>query len=336
DKRGKSKSFRFRQFIDLVDDHIDTCNALVIASKIFYIKCLNENLYIPPQLMIEELQSETESPWWRIEGSLKSKIANNQSQLIIYARTDTKDVLKAYYSTIMTGVLSEQFSPGYDRYFVSLHSKKSPPGWAAFDGKKLEKMRKKGPTSIKDYKEVLINNLFFFKPKFKLPRFLGRIDTLIQSFRINFPAALDEFNEQLNHLKFSIRSVSIHRNKWRFVLRGSIVIKEDEKNIEMRLKKSAKRMIKRSKRKAKRETKNLLLKIFPLGFARITIFCKDHRVRKLNNYGLGPDLIGTIQVQKIKRIESPDLYDSIIENVGSARFAWNRAWIESEEHKKAC
>jgi len=112
DKRGKSKSFRFRQFIDLVDDHIDTCNALVIASKIFYIKYLNENLYIPPQLMIEELQSETESPWWRIEGSLKSKIANNQSQLIIYARTDTKDVLKAYYSTIMTGVLSEQFSPG--------------------------------------------------------------------------------------------------------------------------------------------------------------------------------------------------------------------------------
>ncbi len=331
DKHGNSKLLTDRQLISLVDDLIDICNALVLASKIFYILHLNENLFIPQQLMIEELQSETETPWWKIEGSLNSEIINNKSQLIIYARPNTGDILKAQYSTFMTGALSEQFSPGYDRYFISLHSTKSLPGWAAFDGKELERIRKKGPNTIKDYKGVLIDNLIFFVPKFKLSRFLGRIDTLIHSFRLHFPSAFDKFHEQLNHIKFYVRNVSIHKNGWRLVLRGSVIIIEDDKDIEVGLKKSAKRIIKKAFRKAKREEKYFFVKFLPLGYVRLAIFCKDHRIRKLENYGLGPNLVGTIQIQRIKRIKAPDILGSLIENVGAVRFAWNKAWLESRQ-----
>jgi hypothetical protein len=333
DKKGNSKTLTDRELIILVDSLIDICNALVLASKLFYILHLDEGFNIPQQLMIEELQSEIEAPWWKIEGCLNSEININQSQLIIYVRPNTRDYFKAQYSTFMTGVLSEQFSPGYDRYFISLHSKKILPGWAIFDGNKLKNIRVKGPNSFEDYKDVLIDNLIFFVPKIKMPRLLGRVYTLIQSFRIHVPIAIENYHSQLNHLKFDMRDVSIHRNGWRLVLKGSVIISNEIENIEATLKKASKRIIKKVFKKAKRQEKNIIYKLLPLGYARIGILIKDYRIRKLESYGLGPDLVGTVQIQKIKRIKAPDIMGSSIEEVGKYRFAWNKAWRESQKNK---
>jgi len=55
-------------------------------------------------------------------------------------------------------------------------------------------------------------------------------------------------------------------------------------------------------------------------------------MRKLESYGLGPDLIGTVQIQKIKRIKAPDIIGSSIEQIGKFRFAWNKAWRELKQN----
>ncbi len=328
DKRSNSKSLTDIEIITLIDSLIDLCNALVLAAKLFYVMHLDNGLNIPQHLMIEELKSETEAPWWKIDGCLNSVTINNESQLIIYVRPNTRDYFKVQYSTFMTGVLCEQLSPGYDRYFISLHSKLSLPGWAVFDGNKLKNIRINKPNSFEDYKGVLIDNLLFYVPKIKLPRFLGRIDTLIKSFHLHIPFVFEIFHSKLGHLMVNVRNVSIHRNGWHLVLTGSVIINENSNNIKTALKLSPKRILRKTLKKAKKHEKNILLKIIPLGYARINVFNKDFRIRKLKNYGLGPNLIGTIQLQKIKRIKAPDIFGSKIEKVGRYRFAWNKAWLE--------
>ncbi len=46
-------------------------------------------------------------------------------------------------------------------------------------------------------------------------------------------------------------------------------------------------------------------------------------------FGLGPELICTIQLQHIRRIKALDIIGSTIEVSGDWRIAWNRAWIEA-------
>jgi len=262
DKRGNSKTLTDNELVTLIDNLIDICNALVLASKLFYTLHLDEGFNIPQHLMIEELQSETGAPWWKIEGCLNSELFNHQSQLIVYVRPNTRDYLKANYFTFMTGALCEQFSPGFDRYFISLHSEKSLPGWAVFDGNKLKNIRINGPNSHEDYEGVLIN--MFYVPKTKIPRFIGRIDTLIQSFRLHLPIAVENLHTQLNHLQFDVRNVSVHRNGWRLVLQGSVIISNKTENIEAALKKTSKRIITKALKKAKKQERNLVLKLLPL------------------------------------------------------------------------
>jgi hypothetical protein len=71
-----------------------------------------------------------------------------------------------------------------------------------------------------------------------------------------------------------------------------------------------------------------LIRWLPLGWARIAVFCKDHRKRGMNSYGLGPDLVCTVQVRRLKRVKVPDILGSCIEQRGPYRIAWNRAWTE--------
>lgn len=102
DKKSNSKSLTDVEVITLIDSLIDLCNALVLAAKLFYVMHLDDGFDIPQHLMIEELKSETEAPWWKIDGCLNSVTFNNESQLIIYVRPNTRDYFKVQYSTFMT------------------------------------------------------------------------------------------------------------------------------------------------------------------------------------------------------------------------------------------
>ena len=313
----------YRDFLRKVDDLIDNCNAIILAINIFYIKDIDSGIIIPKELMIEELKAETNSPWWNIEGSLDSTIINGESQLMIFARPNTTDINKIRYTTVMTGILAEYYAPGYKRYFISLKSPVCLPGWAAFDGDLIKEKRLKNADTIDQYKGIIIEDLIFFIPKYKLPRLFYKFNTLYFSFKIHFPIALKEFREELGKLDILIKDASIHRNGWRLVLNGFAVINNDESDIDLKIKAEVRRIIKLSLKKAKKQNKKLLLNLLPLGYARISLFEKDYRKRRIASFGLNKELIGTIQMKKIKRIKVPDIFNSTIDVKGKYRFAWN-------------
>jgi hypothetical protein len=74
-----------------------------------------------------------------------------------------------------------------------------------------------------------------------------------------------------------------------------------------------------------------ILRYLPLGYARVNIFQKDYRRRRLVNFGLAEDLIGTVQIKRIRRIKAPDIFGSTVEKCGRVRIAWNHRWLEKAD-----
>lgn len=110
--------------------------------------------------MFEELLEETRTPWWTVEGCVDSVVAD-KTQLVVYVRPSTRHVDKVRWSSIQTGILAEYFAPGFDRYFLSLRSSVAWPGWAAFDGQMLGRLREERASSLDRYKGVLVDDFIF-------------------------------------------------------------------------------------------------------------------------------------------------------------------------------
>ncbi len=328
--KKKTVKITYRDFLRKVDDLVNNCNAIILAIKIFYIKNIDSEIVIPKELMIEELKAETNSPWWNIEGSLDSTIINSESQLMIFARPNTTDINKIRYATVMTGILAEYYAPGYKKYFISLKSSVCLSGWATFDGDLIKEKRLKNTDTFEEYKGIIIENLIYFVPTYKLPRYLYKLNELFHSFKIHFSLILKDLREELNKLDIIIKDASIHKNGWRLVLNSSVIINNNKNDVNLKIKAEARRIIKLSLKKAKRQNKNLLLNLLPLGYARIGLFEKEYRKRRLSSFGLNKELIGTIQIKKIKRIKVPDIFNSTIDVKGKYRFAWNKKWMESK------
>jgi len=77
-------------------------------------------------------------------------------------------------------VLAEYFANGFDRYFFSLKSKYSLLGWAAYDGEILRRVRLNNSNDINDYNGVLEENLLFFVPKIKIPKFVRKLLNIME------------------------------------------------------------------------------------------------------------------------------------------------------------
>lgn len=332
DKKGNQEILSDRELIRLVDDLIDICNAFAFALRIFFLSQTWMIYELPEQILVDELKAETETPWWSVEGCLHSEFSGKK-QLIIYARPKTRDYRKVFYFSMFTGVLGEQFAPGYDRYFISLRSSKSWPGWAALDGKKLYQIRSRGPKSFKDYEEVLESNLVFYVTKPKLPSILGKLETFYYSFKINISIALDNYRQQLHFPDIKIRNLKLHRKGLYAFLSGSVILKEFDSSFDQdRIRKYRKKTINKTLKTARKKVSFFnLLRYIPIGYARLSLFRKDFRIRRLENYGLSTDLIGTLQVSRKKTIDVPDIYGSTIELIGKYRIAWNASWLEEKK-----
>lgn len=327
DKNGKIQTLSDTALIEMVDGLVDTCHGCALALKLFYRQHLGSNIHTPRQIMLEELQMDTETPWWHIEGCLVSELAG-KPQLVIYARPMSRDYFKVQYMCIYSGILAEYFAPGFDRYMVSLRSSIAWPGWAALDGKKLRDIRKRGgPQSMEDYKDVLENNLVFYKPNVALPKFLCKLETLLMSFHLHMPLVIDEIRKNLDQIAVTPRKAEIHRNAWGAVVNGSVVVSiAGEDDPQLAVKKVRRRIIKVARRLACKNAKwSNVAKYLPTGYARIGVFQTDRRHRQM--YGLEPDLICTVQIQFISRIKAPDIAGSTIETIWPYRIAWNKAWL---------
>jgi len=331
DKQGNEEILADNRMVRICDDLVDACNAMVLAFTVFVISKQHLGYAIPNQLLIDELMEETKTPWWEIIGCTPSGYSG-LNQLIVHARARTYDYAKVQISVFQSGYLAELFAPGYNRYFFSIRSDNSWPGFANFDGEKLKQLRLTGCARIEDYQGVIIENLIFFMPKVKLPRFINKIETMLVYFRLHWPLVVSDFRKNVGLPTFNVREAKIHRNSWGVVLSGCIHITNDSGDIIKTIRKACNGIILKCLSHARKQTpRSDLLRYLPLGYARISVFCSDQRRRQLN--GLGKELVCTIQIQRISRIQAPDIYESTIEKRGRFRIAWNRAWLENVERQ---
>lgn len=328
DKYGNEEILSKELIIRLVDDLIDACNSLALAFKIFTLSHLRDGYTIPRQILLEELQAETDTPWWHVVGCTPSRLSS-QNQLIIYARPNSRDYNKVAYSTFKSGVLVEYFAPGYDRYFFSLRSQKALPGWAAFDGTKLLELRSKGSKTIADYQGVLEDNLVFYCPKPRLPRFLGILDTYIHIIRIHWPLMLSDIKNIFGRTDIHVRTSEIYRSGWGCGLKGAVVISAVRgPHGQDVIRANCGRIIRAVLLDARKSVSLTdITRYLPLRYARISIFRQNYRKRRLRSFGLGADLVATVQVKRFTRIRAPDIYGSQIEIKGRYRIAWNGKWL---------
>ena len=327
DKNGNEATFSDFEIIRAFDDLLDICNALVLSLSIFLLTHQKHGYKIIQQLLLDELIEETSAPWWKIIGCTPSFISGLK-QLTIYARPNTFDGGKVQVSIFQSGVLAERLAPGYDRYFISIHSDLSLPGWASFDGIKLRQLREKRAANLNDYMDAINDKLIFFIPKLKVPRIFNRIHTLFVSFILHWSIFIDDFHRQIGRTIINVREARIHKNSYWCVLNGTVFIDNYSLPITQKTIKNIKHAIVKSTLSVARKKTPWfdISRYLPLGFASISVYRKNYRRRQL--YGLGPDLICTIRIKHIKRIQCPDIMGSTIELAGKYRVAWNKAWLE--------
>lgn len=330
DKKGNVDTLDVWSVVRLVDDMVDACNALAAAFKLFFVTSAESGYAPPHELLVEELVEETRSPWWSIGGCMESQVLGD-SQLLIYARPQSRDKVKVLWASVQTAGLAATLAPEYDRYFLSLHGAKGLPGWAAFDGKRLREVRDSGAVSVEDYAVAFGDGGFMYAPRPALPRFISRIDTLVQSIRAHWPIAQSQIRDGFGIIPLIGRDGSMHRNGWGYVLRGAVVLPDTDLAVTAEIvRKNRRRILKAASRQARKSTSRWnVARCLPLGYARVGIFAHDYRKRRLGAFGLGPDLVCTVQLQRIQRIKSPDIMGSEIEAFGRWRIAWNRSWLES-------
>jgi hypothetical protein len=331
DKKGNSETLATTEVIRLFDDLVDICNGVALASRIFFLSRPASSREPPRAVLLDELRAETESPWWRVEGAVPSTVPQG-SQLILYARPNTRDALKVQYYSFLTAVLCEHLAPGYDRYFLSLRSQVALPGFAAFDGRALAAIRVAGPTSENDYQGVLEKGGLLFAPRVRLPRLLGKVDSLFRIFLSVGRAALRSARLTAGRPVLEVRRAQLHRNGLRTVLNGTVLFETQTGSPEPKeILENLHGILRQSTRSARRKAR--CLRWLPLGWARIAVVQRDYRARRLLSFGLHEDLVCTVQISRISRINAPDILDSTVEQHGKYRVAWNRGWLEKTANK---
>lgn len=318
------------EVINLFDHMVDTCNGLALGFQLYYFTNLGflekHKINVPFSLMVEELRAQTEAPGWKIMGCLESKTIDNKTQLIIFTKNRFLDGLKLHYHVFRSAILAERFALGYERYFFRLDSKYSLLGWAGFNGSELKRLRTKNDTDLQDYSTALENGLIFFNPKFKLPRFIFKISTLLSAAKIIIPIKWIEFKETHYPLFICPRDIRIHRNKFHSVINGSVAVKPNSSvSIDDLIRAHCSSILRKTIRTARKRAKiTNISKYLRLGYLRIGIFSEDFRIRKLRNSGLIPELLCTIEFKRLQRIRTIDITGGIPETIRKFRIVWNR------------
>lgn len=326
DKKGNTEELGLSAVVEMLDNVVDDANAMALALSVFMMTRTAKGYVFPRQLLIAKLRAETDAPWWDIIGCTPAQTVDG-TQLVVHARARSYDKRKILWSLFQSGVLAERYAPGFGRYFFKVRSDEAWPGFAAFDGQELRRLRV-NQSSVDDYTGVLENDLIFYKPRRPTIRFLSAIGTALLLLRINWALQVEEMRKQRGIPCILPRNVKIHRNSWGYALRGDVWIDTDvDRDTVRRLKKRLVKMVRREAKK--RLSRGHILRYLPAAFVQISIYQRNYRRRRLASYGLGRDLVGTIRFQRLKRIKSPDIFGSTVEQNGRWRLAWNREWLDA-------
>lgn len=323
--RSGSREFSFRETIRAADDLLDACNGLALALKLFFSTSIASTTNWPREVLLQELQSATSTPWWTIRACLVSE-PTTASQLNVYAESQSRDNRKILYSAIQTGVLAERLAPGHSRYFVSIRGAGNQLGWTVLDGAKLALLRQQGANDISQFVPALEKDLGFFLFRRGIPGALTYIDTLITSLRVTAPYARRAYYRSLGRPDVFVRDVESHtdpylvRKGWVVVPSPSVRAIRDHCNFILR------------RVAAEVRHRNRLRSLRPLGVAIVSVFASDLRLRRLKSYGLGPDLVCTLSQYGDRRKKIIDIFGSRVEVHKNVRIAWNANWTGLRDH----
>ncbi len=184
DKKGNSETLFYADVITLFDELIDCCNAMVLALKLFLIKHNKDEYKFPCAFLIEELKAQTENIWLEVNNCLPMTILGDKSQLLVYTYVKTTDILKVNLFMYQIANIAETLLPDYERYFITFRSNCAYPGWFSFDGNKLTIARMSKTDDYKVFVEAIEEAGILFKPKWKFPKLVYKIDSFIESFFI--------------------------------------------------------------------------------------------------------------------------------------------------------
>lgn len=291
DNKGNAETIGIWAIVRLCDDLGDACSALASAIKAFLITALEHGYRLPRELLVEELVEETRTPWWAIGGCSDNELPS-ETQLLIYARPESRGQRKTWWWAVQSAALAESFAPGHARYFTSLRGSRSWPGWAEFDGIRLKHLRESRARGVHEYTAAFADPGFCYTSRLPLRRLLGWFDTLLKAFRLYWPLVWRQIREIVQYAVTIARDASMYRDGWGYVLSGAVVMPELTKESAASTVRANRRYVIRKAAGAARSSvsANQLLRYLALGYARACVSSDDFRCRRLGNFGPGRSL----------------------------------------------
>ena len=207
-------------------------------------------------------------------------------------------------------------------------------GWDGLKGDVLKRVRESSNSSLDQYADVRGDEVFFFKPS-KIPEIVFKVSTFLYTLRTFLKYRLKTNMNLLDG--FTVRKIECHRNGFRTVIKGSIVLSsqslstlEQEQDF---VRQKALEMIKKAKKANQNQLSLLmLLRFLPNGYISLNVYNKSIRDRQLGTSGLVQELVCVIKRCQIKRIKDIDIFGGVSEDISNGyRIVWNKSYLENEK-----
>ncbi|MDA9330689.1 hypothetical protein OAC17_01270 [Flavobacteriaceae bacterium] len=331
-KKGSPYEIRTKRIIRMFDDILDICNGFSLAFKIFTITqreyFQNNDLRIPRNFLLQELKAQANAPKWEVIDCLENEIMDGKKQLNIFTKNSCLEHSEVNYYAFRTAVFAEYFASGFDRYFFSLKSKYSLPGWAGYKGEILKRERIRNSNTLEGYEGVLEENLLYFIPRLKLPKLITKIIRFIAIAKTLLPI---EYHRSTNYQfkrRYFLRDTKPFRRGLSIIINDPslIITPEQRDNIIELIRRDYKKIIRYAIRKSKKEMPRFWHRFLRTNYIRVTIYDKDLRKRQLRGSGLIDSLVCSITLNRSSKIKNIDFIGGQLEQKGKYRIIWNGKW----------
>lgn len=320
--RDKELILANQEVFELFDDMQDLCNGLALGLHLFYFSNIEfmqqHNIQFPLFMMTEELQAQANAPSWKIKGCLESEI-REEKQLNMHTQIGLMDFNTFMHNAFLSATLAARFAPEYEGYFISFSSKFVKGGCVSFNGRKLQ--------NAQDFNECISSikqGSIIFAPKITLPQFIFKIWRFLLICQTQFKIPWYFWQKTESEVKIKARHVRIHRNGCYSIVQGGVVIESQKLPMDVAVRKYHKSLLYSVVKLA--YTRAGCFNISPhlrIGFATVSVYSKDFRVRRLKNLGLVPELICTIELKRLPRIREGNIYGGTPEIIGPFKIVWN-------------
>lgn len=253
---------------------------------------------------------------------------DSKKQLNIFTKNSCLEHSEVNYYAFRTAVFAEYFASGFDRYFFSLKSKYSLPGWAGYKGEILKRERIKNSNTLEGYEDVLEENLLYFIPRLKLPKLITKIIRFIAIAKTLLPI---EYHRSTNYQfkrRYFLRDTKPFRRGLSIIINDPslIITPEQRDNIIEFIRRDYKKITRYAIRKSKKEMPRFWHRFLRTKYIRVTIYDKDLRKRQLRGSGLIDSLVCSITINRSRKIKNIDFIGGQLEQKGKYRIIWNGKW----------